>query len=181
VLGKTETLTVLIILLATVAVVSDFLYRKIYNWSTFPIMAVGLAYGFMNGGSSGLLQSFIGIVVGLIAYGILYTFRILGAGDVKLLMAFGSLGGILFVADIAVLAIFVGGAMAIPLLIFKGRLRPFLEKIKRFLITSLHRGPRVEFPVADESLKMPFGISIAIAAVWIYLDNPLIRWGVRPW
>lgn len=71
--------------------------------------------------------------------------------------------------------------MAIPLLIFKGQLKPFLEKMKRFVLTSLHRGLKVEYPVANEKLKMPFGISIAIAAVWIYFDNPLIRYGVRPW
>lgn len=144
-------------------------------------MAIGLAYGFMADGTMGLLHSFGGIVVGLIAYGILYTFRIMGAGDVKLLMAYGSLGGIAYAGDVAVMGIMVGGALALVLLAVKGKLAPFATKLKRFALTSMHQGTKAEFPVADESLKMPFGIAIAIAAIWVRLDNPLIHWGIRPW
>lgn len=114
----------------------------------------------------------------------------IGAGDVKLLMAFGALSGaaastgkngLTFAADLAFLSIVVGGMAALILLIVKGRFVPFLRKFYRFLLTSLDKNLETEFPKADPMLQMPFGISIAVATLWVWFDNPLVRWGIRPW
>ncbi len=153
-------------------------------------MAVGLLISFLATGLPGLVFGFVGIVLAFIAFSWMWGLKILGAGDVKLVMAFGALAGtatltgrngISFVADLALLSLMVGGILAAITLGVKGRLVPFFRKFWRFLLTFASRNLETEFPKADPTLQMPFGVSIAIAAVWLWFDNPLIRWGITPW
>ncbi len=120
----------------------------------------------------------------------MWKIRVLGAGDVKLLMGFGAFAGaathvgkngLTFTLDLALLSLLVGGAMAIVLLIAKGKFGAFARKIQYFLLTFLNKNLETELPKADPTLQMPFGISIAVATVWVWYDNPLVRWGIRPW
>jgi len=175
---------------ALIAIVSDLRYRKIFNWLTLPAMAVGLLVSFLASGFPGLAFGIVGVLLSFIAFGWMWALKILGAGDVKLLMAFSALAGaaslsgrngITYVGDLALLTIMVGGAIAFVLLAIKGRLVPFFHKFYRFLFTFASRNLATEFPKADPSLQMPFGVSISIAAVWLWFDNPLMRWGIRPW
>lgn len=180
-LGETEFLRAAVIILAVISSVTDLLYNKIYNWLTLPGILIGLFASAYFDGWAGLGQSFLGIIIALLAYGWMYAIRVMGAGDVKLLMALGALGGAIFTIDIAVLGIFVGGAMALGILVFKGRIRDFVRKLYRFLLTLIDKNLVVEFPAVDRKLTMPFGIAIAVASVWVLFDNPLARWGVRLW
>ncbi len=153
-------------------------------------MMGGLILSFFTAGPLGLFYGFIGILIAMVAFGWMWKIQILGAGDVKLLMALGALSGaatstgkngLTFTVDLALLSLIVGGALALILLIIKGRFLAFLKKFYRFLLTALDKNLETEFPKADSSLQMPFGISIAIASIWVWFDNPLIRWGIRPW
>lgn len=179
-----------ITLVAFVALVTDLKFRKIYNWLTLPAMLIGLVLSFFTAGFSGVLYGLLGMVISLVTFGWMWGIGILGAGDVKLLMAFAALSGaaaaagrsgVMFSVDLSLLSLFVGGALAFLLLAFKGRLKPFFSKFYRFLLTFMNRHLETEFPKADPTLKMPFGISIAIAAVWLWFDNPLTRWGIHSW
>jgi prepilin peptidase CpaA len=187
---KTEWVGLWIGIIAVIATLSDLRYRKIFNWLTLPAMVVGLLISFLASGFPGLGFGIIGVLLALLAFGWMWGIKILGAGDVKLLMAFSALAGaaplagkgeISFVADLILLTILVGGILAALILITKGRMAPFFRKMQRFFITFTNRNLETEFPKADPSLKMPFGISISIAAVWLWIDNPLVRWGMRPW
>lgn len=153
-------------------------------------MLTGLAVSFFTAGPLGLFYGFVGIMIAMAAFGWMWKIRIVGAGDVKLLMAFGALAGaatrtgkngLTFTLDLAFLSLIVGGAAALVLLVLKGRLGLFLKKFFRFFITVLDKNLATEFPKADPTLQMPFGISISIATVWIWFDNPLLSWGIRPW
>ncbi|MBS1961903.1 MAG: prepilin peptidase [Bdellovibrionales bacterium] len=178
-------------IVAFAAIVTDLRYRKIFNWLTLPAIVVGLALSFAATGLPGLALGFAGILLAFVAFGWMWGVKILGAGDVKLLMAFAALAGaagfsggrngVSFVADLALLTLMVGGALAAATLAVKGRLGPFFRKFWRFLVTFSSRNLATEFPKADPTLQMPFGVSIAIAAVWLWYDNPLIRWGIAPW
>jgi len=153
-------------------------------------MVLGLIFSFWAAGFTGLAYGFVGIAVGLLAFGWMWWLGIMGAGDVKLLMAFGALSGaatladksgVTFTADLAFLSLIVGGILALILLVLKGRLKPFFRKIYRFFLTALDKNLELELPKADPTLQMPFGISIAISAVWVWFSNPLLSWGIRPW
>lgn len=177
-------------LIALIAIITDLRFRKIYNWLTLPALVIGLVISFVSAGFSGLLYGLLGVVISFITFGWMWGIGIMGAGDVKLLMAFATLAGaasvtgrsgVMFSVDLSMLSLFVGGALAFLILAVKGRLKPFFLKFYRFLLTFMNRHLETEFPKADPALKMPFGISIAIAAVWLWFDNPLTRWGVHSW
>jgi prepilin peptidase CpaA len=165
-------------------------FRKIFNWLTAPAMAIGLGLSFLAGGFSGVLYGVIGIGIALLAFGWMWGLGALGAGDVKLLMAFSSLSGaaasmgrgaVSFAVDLVLLSILVGGAIAFGILVWKGRIKAFFTKFYRFFLTYSNRHLETEFPKADPSLKMPFGVSISIAAVWLWFWDPLARLGAFPW
>ncbi len=180
-LGETDFLTFAVLTLALVATVTDLLYNKIYNWLTLPGIVLGLMAGAYFHGWMGLLHSFLGVGAALLLYGWMFAIRVMGAGDVKLLMAMGALGGGIFVIDVAIFGILVGGVMALGILIFKGRIREFARKIYRFLISVFYKNLVVEFPEVDQKLTMPFGLAIAVASVWVMFDNPMVNWGLRLW
>ncbi len=187
---RTEWVEGWVVLVALIAAFTDLRYRKIFNWLTLPAMGIGLAISFAAAGVQGVLFGLVGIVIALLAFGWMWGVNILGAGDVKLLMAFASLAGaahangtngVGYVTDLALLSLIVGGFAAALILAVKGRLGPFFKKFYRFLLTATNRNLETEFPKADPTLKMPFGIAIAIATCWVWFDNPLVRWGMRPW
>lgn len=180
-LGETEFHTFAVLTIAFIATVTDILYNKIYNWLTLPAMVLGLLAGAYYHGGLGLLQAFFGLAAGLLLYGWMFAIRVMGAGDVKLLMAMGALGGGLFAIDVAIVGILVGGVMALGILIFKGRIREFSRKIYRFLVSVFYKNLVLEFPEIDQKLTMPFGVAIAVASSWVLLDNPLLKWGLRIW
>jgi len=170
-----------VLFVACVSAATDFLYQKIYNWLTLPAILLGLFAQTWFFGLAGLGQAALGCGIGLLAYGWMYAIGVMGAGDVKLLMALGALGGALFVADTAILGIVLGGIMAAFVLLSKGRIRDFSLRIARFILTVTSKHLTPEFPQIDHRLKMPFGIAIAAASVWVLFDNPLTRWGLRLW
>jgi prepilin peptidase CpaA len=143
---------------------------KIYNWLTFPGIALGLVYGLWSGGVSGLGSALGGVVLGLVLYGWMFWIRVMGAGDVKLLMALGAWGGPRFAVDVAVLGVVLGGVLAVLILIARGRIGDFVRRLKTFLMSVLIKELEVVGPRIDHQLKMPFGLSIAGAALWL-------RWG----
>ena len=82
---------VLVVTLAA-ACAADLRRRKIPNALTFPALLLGLALAGCQGGTPELAKALAGAGVASVAL-LLYAGRMLGAGDVKLLWAVGSLTG----------------------------------------------------------------------------------------
>jgi prepilin peptidase CpaA len=179
--GKIETFHAVIFYLSITTVVTDLLWGKIYNWATLPTICAGIAFGAMTSGWSGAGWALFGVVIGFALYVWMYMLRFLGAGDVKLLMAFGAWGGPHFAEEVAILSVLVGGCLGIVTMIFTGRFLGFCRRIYHSLISVfLHE---LEFvpPKIDKTLKMPFGIPMSIAAVWVAFWHPLEKWGMSWW
>lgn len=162
---------------------SDVLRRRIFNWLTLPMMAAGLGMGLVTGGLPGLGASALGILAGFLLYSWMFAIRMMGAGDVKMLMALGAWGGIHFAVETGVLGVLVGGAMAVVSLVLQGRLFSFIDKMRRFLLSVAVKELEVEVPKADPRLTLPYGVSIAVAAIWAAIAHPLDSYfgGFRPW
>ena len=80
-------------LLLTGASISDLRYRKIDNILCLLGAAVGLSYTFMYGKTGALLDSlYASIMVFALLYGF-FAIRLIGAGDIKFLMAVASFIG----------------------------------------------------------------------------------------
>jgi prepilin peptidase CpaA len=179
--GTTDLLFYPVLAISAIAAVTDLIRGKIYNWLTFPALALGLIASFASLGWPGLLSGFLGTAIAFGAYAWIFLLGAMGAGDVKLLMALGAWGGPRFAFEVALLGVLLGGALGVLLLVWNGRIGSFGRRMYHFLLTIFVRQLEPELPKLDAKQKMPFGIPIAAAAVWILLSNPLPGWGLRLW
>lgn len=81
---------ILLAVLLAAAVASDIRSYRIPNSLNALGCLAGIAYGVVSDGTRGLCRSFIGIAVPVFLLIILFAFRIVGAGDIKLLSAIGA-------------------------------------------------------------------------------------------
>lgn len=152
---------------AIIAGVTDWRFRRIPNWLTVSGAVAGLATNTILFHWPGVKTSLLGMALGL---GLLLPFvalRSLGAGDWKLA---GALGACLGPRDfLAVLfgTILVAGVMALGVVIWKGRLLRTLGNIARMMgsLATL-RMPGSEVSLDDpQSTKIPFGVAMALAVL----------------
>ncbi len=179
--GKTEILKAAITLICGVALVTDLWRKKIYNGLTIPAFLSGLLFSIYFGGMHGLADAFLGALAGAVLYGWMFWVGVMGAGDVKLMMALGAWGGLRFSVEVALLGVLVGGVMALLMLVFSGRFAGFLKRAYAFWLRVTIKELEIEPMKIDRSYKMPFGVPIAVAAVWIVFASPYVQWGVRLW
>lgn len=179
--GAIDPVAVVVSAVCLGALITDLLQGKIYNWLTVPAMFLGLGLAFFHAGFAGLSQALLGLLVGWVLYGWVFWLRFMGAGDVKLLMALGALGGVHFVAEVALMGLLLGGLMSIGILLARGRLFKFVKKMYQFVLSVFITQLELQVPKIDRKLTMPFGIAISIAGVWTYFAHPLVKWGLTLW
>lgn len=154
----------LILLLALGASYCDIKYRKIPNKLTFPMMLAGMIAGASGGGFAGFMDSLKGLLIGFAFLLVFYlTIGGIGEGDIKLLAAFGAVGGAMYVVRTAVYGVILGGIYAFLYLLSKKRLAPTLKWIILLLPGLLCKDIRENIPYADET--MPYGPFLAVGAV----------------
>lgn len=175
--GKIDIATTAICLLAILATGSDIAFGRIFNWLTLPMGAAAIAYAGYAHGMPGVGSSLLGVLAGLLLYGWMFALRVLGGGDVKLLMALGAWGGAHYAFDVALLGVMLGGVMALIWLTVRGKIAGFVQRAYRFIRSVVVRELEVEKFVVDRKVTMPFGIPISIAAVWVQLASPFEHWG----
>ena len=167
--GKIEVVNGVILSISLIAAVTDFFWGKIYNWLTAPAVLCGiLASGYFMG-LEGVGLSVCGCCVGLGIYGGFFALKMMGGGDVKLLMALGALGGVYFTVHVATVSILIGGAMSFVFLLVSGKITSFLSRITLFLMSLLIKELEPHFPKIDQSSVMPFGVAIALGAFGVVL------------
>ena len=177
--GKTEFFPIAVFIISITAAATDFFRARIFNWLTLPALVSGIVLSGVFLGWSGVATSLLGAFVGLLLYGWMFWFKAMGGGDVKLLMALGAWGGVHYVIDVGIIGVMLGGVMALLMLAFQGVLGSFFRRFYHFLLTVFIKELEPELPKIDHHRKMPFGIPIAAAAIWVVLDNPFVKWGVH--
>jgi len=157
-----------VVLVAMVAGVLDWRYRRIPNWLTVTGFGVGVAVNTALFRWPGLRASLLGALLGL---GLLLPFvlvRSLGAGDWKLAGALGACLGPGQLLSVLIGTILVAGAMALAVVIWKGRLKQTLWNIAHLLaaLASLRMpGPQVSLD-DPRSTKIPFGVAMAVTVLF---------------
>ena len=171
--GKISLTQIVIPWIGLCASLTDLRFGKIYNKLTVPSALIGFIYSFSMWGVSGSVQSILGFGLGFLLYGWMFGLRILGGGDVKLLMALGAWVGPSCVFEIAVLGVLLGGIFSFVVLLVTGNLISFFRRMEFFFITLFMRELEIQPPEINKTLKMPFGVPISIAAVWVIFAHPL--------
>jgi len=189
----------LVVLFLTLIVASytDVTKRKVYNWTTYPAAALGLAFGYLaagvgqapslSGPGVGLLDRLAGLGLG---FGILFAFnrahdaRAVGVGDVKLMGAIGALLG----AYLTLWALFwgslVGAVIAVWVLLGQGKL---MRGVGRSLMAAIRlRRSSKDTSAGDaadgepetppEQQRIPYGVALAFGTMvtW-FLHAPSTR------
>jgi prepilin peptidase CpaA len=163
--------------LALVAGFTDWRSRRIPNWLTVPGLILGIALNSALHGWRGTKDSLLGAALGL---GLLLPFvliRSLGAGDWKLIGAVGAFLGPAHLIAVLIATMLVAGVMALALIVYKGRVRQTLSNIAHMTASlfAFHLpGPAVSLD-NPESLKVPFGVAVAVAVVLYTVRQ---AWGV---
>ena len=141
----------LLSILLVIASVSDIRHRRIPNWSVLAIGALFVPWAFFVNPASILASlgaGLVALVIGLI----LYAFRIVGAGDSKLLAAVALFAGMDHLPRLLVLIALAGGVIALISLISRPR---------RAMVMLHMRGK------GDFGRGIPYGVAIAIATICV--------------
>lgn len=155
------------ILMSLIAGWTDWRSRRIPNWLTVPAFGVGVVASTILGGWSGLKASLLGTAL---AFALLLPFwllKSLGAGDVKFAAALGAYTGPGPLIDILILSVFVAGAMALALVIYKKRLLETLRNIGHILVSLVtFRLPGAHVTLDNpKALTIPKGVALALTVV----------------
>ena len=113
---------IILITALLLSVIFDITQKRIPNFITLPVMGWGLLSYSVTGGFSGIVFSFLGLLLGLGVFIIPYMLGGMGGGDVKLMAAIGALKGTEFVFFATLFTAIIGAFMAIIYLLIKGRL-----------------------------------------------------------
>jgi prepilin peptidase CpaA len=156
------------VLVAMVAGVLDWRYRRIPNWLTGSGLVAGVAVNTILYRWPGLKAALLGTALGL---GLLLPFvlvRSLGAGDWKLAGALGACLGPRQLLSVLMGTVLVAGVMALAVVIWKGRLKRTLLNIAHLLAALFSlRMPGSELSLDDpQSTKIPFGVAMALTVVF---------------
>jgi prepilin peptidase CpaA len=155
------------LLLSLVAGWTDLRSRRIPNWLTVPALVLGVGLNVAASGWTGLKISLLGAGLGL---GLLLPFvvlRSLGAGDWKLAGALGAFVGAGILVDLLFVSVFVAGAMALVLVIYRRRVGQTLRNIGHLfasLLTFRMPGPEVSLD-NPQSARVPYGVALALTVV----------------
>src|SRR5215207_9333899 len=108
----------ILVLLSVVIAYTDALYRRIPNKVVLAALIFGLTINIIFGGLQGLTYSLGGFAL---AFGVMFLFHIMGAmgaGDVKLFAAVGSIVGLKFVLPALFIITITGGVMAVCKMVY---------------------------------------------------------------
>ena len=155
-------------LVAIVAGILDWRYRRIPNWLTVSGAAAGIATNAVLCRWPGLKTALLGMGLGLAVLLPFVLVRSLGAGDWKLAGALGACLGPRQLLNVLIGAIVVAGVMALAVVIAKGRLKQTLVNIGHMVaaLFSLQM-PGQEVSLDNpQSVKIPFGVALALAVLF---------------
>ena len=178
--------------LLIVAAYTDLSRGKVYNWCTYPAIALGLALAHILDAYVDrpwhLKNSVWGIVIGVLIFALPYFLRWVSAGDVKLIAAVGAvaggwIGGRPFILYATVYSAIMGAVLGLAVLIWNRQLWAGLKK-SLWLCVTFRRGPRPAPPsdeappvrsVAEQTIPYGFAIATGTMLAWfVFLHAGLL-------
>lgn len=161
----------LVLVISLLAVFTDAKWRKIPNWLTFPAVAIGFALNSLQGWD-GIVRSIGGFVLALLIMLPLFSLDLLKAGDVKLVVAWGTIKGLgqpiwqSFALWAFLYGALFGGFMSIVIVFLR---KTDSEKWRRIgaLLGIMLGSPHTLAHIAESSplkIPMPYGIALGLGS-----------------
>lgn len=152
--------------LAALVIYYDVRYRRIPNPFVLATLITGLILNLSLSGLSGGLNSLGGCVLAFILMFIMHVFGAMGAGDVKLFAAIGSVIGAQLVLPTFVVVVLTGGLLALVTILRSGVFRTTMHRVLQIFVGLLPGWQMPKFSVpADRRLTIPYGAAITIGAI----------------
>ncbi|HEX8845484.1 MAG TPA: A24 family peptidase [Pyrinomonadaceae bacterium] len=159
-------IAILLTPLAIIITYYDVRYRRIPNAFVIATLTSGLIINTIYGGLNGTLMSLGGCAVAFILMFVLHVFGAMGAGDVKLFAAVGSLMGAQLVLPTFLVVILTGGALALLLTLRSGAVRTTMQRVLQILVGLLPGWEMPRFAVpADRRHTIPYGVAITFGSL----------------
>ncbi len=147
---------------------TDVAKGKIYNWCTFPAIALGIAgHIWLNveGGEWFFpLRSVLGLALGAGIFLLPYYLGLVGGGDVKLMGAIGAIRGPNFTLLALFLSAVVGAVFGFAVLIWKGRFAAGLKSVGGAMFTPW----KLREKAREDDTRIPYGLAIALGTFWAW-------------
>ena len=160
------TIAALLVPLAVIITYYDVRYRRIPNAFVLATLASGLIINTIYGGWQGTLASLTGCAIAFALMFMLHIFGAMGAGDVKLFAAVGSLTGTHLVLPTFLVVILTGGALALLLTLRSGAVRTTMQRVLQILVGLLPGWEMPRFAVpTDRRHTIPYGVAITFGSL----------------
>lgn len=171
--------TALLLTFTLIAVVTDLLYHKIFNWTTYPGIAVGLSVNIAGNGWLGLEESVKGFVVcGSIMVLCFALFQI-GGGDVKLVAMMAAFLGLQRGLEAMLWTFVIGGIAGLAVLIWRVGFLKLLAGVLRHLAWSMRLAQWL--PLTEEERKQlqpPLYLAPAAALAVVIVSFDLVKYSL---
>ncbi len=152
--------------LALIVTYYDVRYRRIPNPFVLATLAVGIMLNAAEGGLSGALVSLGGCALAFGLMFFLHIFGAMGAGDVKLFAAIGSVVGTSLVLPTFFVIVLTGAVLAFITMLRAGTVRSTLQNVLMILVGLMPgwKMPRFAVPV-DRRYTIPYGVAITFGSL----------------
>lgn len=160
------TIAILFIPLAAAIIYMDVRHRRIPNKLVFALLVAGITLNTLFAGLHGLAASLEGLGLAFALMFVLHVFGTMGAGDVKLFAAVGSLVGISHVLPTLLVVAMTGGLFAICKMVYARRTGRTLIGVAQFFYGLLpgQTVPHFEVPT-DTSYTLPYAVPICLGGL----------------
>ena len=160
------------LVIAAAAAVLDVRHARIPNWLTFPGIVSGVVLRGLLLGWKGAGSAVLGCLLAGGVFLLFYLVHAMGAGDVKLAAAIGSLLGPVDAVVMLLATALCGGVLAIVYALYQHRIRSTVTNLGAVLRFHAWAGMKahpelnLDNPVA---LRMPYGLAIAAGTLYAFL------------
>jgi prepilin peptidase CpaA len=159
----------ILIAFVLIAAIYDAATQKIPNWTALVIVVLGLGWNIFFAEGLGVRDSSLGLFAGFLLMLPSYVFGGMGAGDVKLMAAVGSVVGIDHVLDVVLYSYIAMFVMAILFIAVKGDLVKLLLRLRTFIYGLFAGVLAYQKPDSSDAAsgRMPLAPAIALATCYV--------------
>jgi prepilin peptidase CpaA len=152
-----------------IAAIYDAITQKIPNWTSLAIILLGIGWNIFSAEGLGIRDSALGLLAGFVLMLPSYVFGGMGAGDVKLIAAIGSVVGINHVLDVVLYSYMAMFVMAILFIVVKGDLVKLLRRLRTLVYGAFSGVLAYQKPDQSDaaSSRMPLAPAIALATCYV--------------